>query len=174
VVEEDQDKADDGKVEQVSPISPLRLQAKLVVNPHGTSSHKIRQRAASEDDEDILRDEVPRGVAGSKESRLFGRQHAHVVVPSCMVSTYMVLQDMRPWEAINFRQKRRRSHGADGARKLRCGRIGAKYVEYRCSVCSSQYRATRARLGKRRCDTDREHTENNKTRRQAGISRAAS
>lgn len=81
VVEEDQGKADDGKIEQVSPVSPLRLQTKLVIDSHDTSSHKVRQRAASENDEDILRDEAPWRVAGSEESRLFGRQHAHVVGP---------------------------------------------------------------------------------------------
>lgn len=100
MVEEDQDKADKGKVEQVSPISPLRLQTKLVVNSHDAGSHKIRQRAASENDEDILRDEAPWGVAGSEESRLFGRQHAHVFVPVF----HGLLHDPAGHEALGGRQ----------------------------------------------------------------------
>lgn len=75
VVEEHHDEADDGKVEQVSPVGEFRLFAELVVGDHDAGGHDEGENNASKDDENVLGNETPWRMAGSQESRLSKRYH---------------------------------------------------------------------------------------------------
>lgn len=70
VVDKDKDEGDDCKVEQVSPVGKLALLGKLVVGNHNTYGKNNRQHHTSKDNENILGDETPGRVTGSKKCGL--------------------------------------------------------------------------------------------------------
>jgi hypothetical protein len=72
VVDEYQNKADDGKFEQVAPVGKVGLLRKLVVDAHDSRSREVGEYAASQEDEGVLWDPTPGCVARAEESRLFG------------------------------------------------------------------------------------------------------
>jgi hypothetical protein len=109
VVEEDEAEADETKVKEVAPVVVVRLLRQLVVGSHDTDGSQVRQDAATEDHEDVLRDEPPRRVAGTEERRL------PLVVSRDLndgLGAYVVLEDIvLAREAINGLEERSGVHG---------------------------------------------------------------
>jgi hypothetical protein len=72
-------------------------------NPHG--SNKC-QHNTSQDDENILRDEGPWGMACSEEGRLLYHQLGHTKLQNVVGKTYMVLHHIWAGKAIGVLEKR--------------------------------------------------------------------
>lgn len=83
VVHKNQDKADDRKVEKKSVVGERRIR-QLVVQNHATGGNQIRENEAAEEDESVLRDAVPRRMAGTEKYRLHVFDRALLVFYSAM------------------------------------------------------------------------------------------
>lgn len=69
VVNKNQDIADDGKVEPKSSIGESRIR-QLKVQNHAAGGNQVGKNEATEEDERVLRDPVPRRMADAEEYRL--------------------------------------------------------------------------------------------------------
>jgi hypothetical protein len=70
VVEEDQEVAVDGEIEDVAQVAVVGFLVELEGEDHDPSSDDESQHDASNEDQDILGDKRPGGMRGSKEGRL--------------------------------------------------------------------------------------------------------
>ena len=70
MIEKGEPKADNAKVEQMTPVGVLGVLRQLVMSRHDANRRQVGQDGSSKDNEDVLRDEPPWRVAGPEESRL--------------------------------------------------------------------------------------------------------
>ena len=87
------DETDDGKVKYVAPIGVVGVLRQLVVCNHDACCDDVGEDGAAENDQDVLRDKSPWGMARSEEGRLFGEhgQQMHLEqVSQCSKEWYLL------------------------------------------------------------------------------------
>lgn len=70
IVNEDQGKADNGKIKDMSPVGEVRLLTELVLGEHDAGRGKVSQHYTTKNDQDILGNPSPWRVACAQKGRL--------------------------------------------------------------------------------------------------------
>lgn len=107
MIEKDKKVADDGEVENESPVAVTGFLAELKGGDHDSRADDEGQQKAAEKDEAILWDEGPRRMRGSKKGRLLGISKGVFVCRE----TDMVLQNVGARQPVGGAEKRLAVHG---------------------------------------------------------------